>query len=123
MSRPIFKEYEPNQAMLLPPSLDELIDANHQARFIGAVIDQMDIDSILATYQGGGTSSYHPRMMLKVLMYGYVQRIASSRKIAKACREQIPFMWLAGMQRPNFRTINNFRNQRLPEGGVKAVFA
>jgi transposase len=122
MADPIFKPYDPNQPTFLPPSLDELLGEDHPVRFINRVIDQMDITSIIRTYEGGGTSSYHPAMMLKVIIYGYVQRIHSCRKIAQAVRESIPFMWLAGGQRPDFRTINNFRKQRLPEGGIKAIF-
>ena len=122
MSKVVFKEYNRNQATFLPPSLEELIDSTHMVRFVDQVIDQMDLNPILASYPGGGASSYHPRMMLKILIYGYVERINSCRDIAKAVRERIPFMWMAGGQRPDFRTINNFRNQRLPEGGIKGVF-
>lgn len=122
MPAPVFKEYDRNQATFLPPSLDELIDCTHMVRFVDHVIDQMDLTPIVDTYKGGGTSSYHPRMMLKILVYGYVERVHSCREIAKAVGERIPFMWLAGGQRPDFRTINLFRKQRLPEGGIKGVF-
>lgn len=122
MAKPIFKSYTPNQPTFLPPSLDECIDSTHPARFVDYLIDQVDLTPIIDTYKGGGTSSYHPRMMLKIIVYGYVDRVYSCRKIAKAVRECIPFMWLAGGQRPDFRTINLFRKQRLPEGGIKAVF-
>lgn len=122
MADPIFKKYDPNQPTFLPPSLDELLGETHMVRFVNHVIDQMDLDPILETYQGGGTSSYHPRMMLKILIYGYVERIHSCRAIAKAVGEQIPFMWLAAGNRPDFRTINHFRKHRLPEGGIKGVF-
>jgi transposase len=122
MADPIFKKYDPNQPTFLPPSLDELLGENHMVRFVNHVIDQMDLDPILDTYQGGGTSSYHPQMMLKILIFGYVERIHSCRAIAKATREQIPFMWLAAGHRPDFRTINHFRKHRLPDGGIKGVF-
>ena len=108
-----FKPYDQNQATFLPPSLDELIPAGHQVRFVNKVVDQMNLDSVYATYAGGGTSSYHPRMMVKVLLYGYVQRIYSARKLAKALRENVHFMWLAAGQTPDFRTINDFRKSRL----------
>jgi len=122
MADPIFKKYDPNQPTFLPPSLDELLGQTHMVRFVNHVIDQMDLAPILETYQGGGTSSYHPQMMLKILIYGYVERIHSCRAIAKAVREQIPFMWLAAGHCPDFRTINHFRKHRLPEGGIKGVF-
>jgi len=122
MADPIFKHYDPNQPTFLPPNLDELLEKTHMVRFVNHVIDQMNLEPILQTYQGGGTSSYHPQMMLKILIYGYVERIHSCRAIAKAVREQIPFMWLAAGHRPDFRTINHFRKHRLPEGGIKGVF-
>jgi len=122
MADPIFKTYDPGQPTFLPPSLDELLSSAHMVRFVNHVIDQMELEPILDTYQGGGTSSYHPRMMLKILIFGYVERIHSCRAIAKAVREQVPFMWLAAGHRPDFRTINHFRKHRLPAGGIKGVF-
>lgn len=122
MAKPVFKDYHPNQGTFLPENVGDLIGEDHQARFISYLIDRMDISAIIATYKGGGTSSYHPRMLLKVLIYAYVQRVHSSRQIAKATRENVVYMWLAGRQRPDFRTINNFRKDRLPGGGVKAIF-
>ncbi|MDX1636334.1 MAG: IS1182 family transposase [Balneolaceae bacterium] len=122
MAKRVFKSYNQQQPTLLPPSLDELLPEHHQVRFINGVIDRLDISAILQTYPGGGASSYHLRLLLKILIYGYVQRIYSSRRLAKATREQIPFMWLAAGAAPDFRTINHFRRHRLPGGGVKAIF-
>lgn len=122
MAKRVFKSYDQQQPTFLPPSLEELLPKNHQVRFINAIIDRLDISDIIATYPGGGASSYHPRLLLKLLIYGYVQRIYSSRRLAKATREQIPFMWLAAGSAPDFRTINHFRKHRLPGGGVKAIF-
>src|SRR5699024_755365 len=122
MPQPVFKKYERDQATLLIPSIAELIYSTHIVRFVDHVIDRMNLDPILATYRGGGASSYHPRMMLKVLIYGYVRRIHSCRAIAKAVRERIPFMWLPVGQCPDFRTINNFRKQCLASGGIKGIF-
>ena len=118
----VFKACHQNQIELLPPSLDELIPENHQVRLINHVIERMNIDKILSSYKGGGTSSYHPRMMLKVLIYAYTQKLYTSRQIAKALREQVPFMWLSGGNRPNFRTLNMFRSSRL-SGTIEDVFA
>ena len=111
--KPVFKPYHPTQMSLLPPSLDELIKENHPVRVVADVIDQIDIDALLKRYEGGGASSYHPRMLLKVLIYAYVSNIYSSRKIEDACRENIHFMWLAAMQTPDHHTINRFRSERL----------
>jgi len=70
----------------------------------------MDISSIVNCYAGGGTSAYHPRMMVKILLYAYAVKIYTGRKIARALRQDITFMWLAAFNRPDFRTINNFRS-------------
>jgi transposase len=118
----VFKPYQPNQPTFLPPSLDELLPPDHLVRVVSEVIDRMNIDSLLASYPGGGTSSYHPKMLLKVLLYAYTQRIYTSRRIAKAIREHIPFMWLSGGNRPDFRTINRFRSSRL-EGTIEEIFS
>lgn len=119
---PVFKPYVMHQQYLLPPSYDDLIEPEHLVRVVSAAIDKLDLSPLLAKYRGGGTSSYHPQMMLKVLVYAYTQKIYSSRKIAKALRENIHFMWLSGEQRPDFRTINDFRGSRM-KGVIDEVFA
>ena len=108
--------------MLLPPSLGELIPEEHLVRVVNRVVDEIDLQALLEKYKGGGTSAYHPKMMLKVLVYAYVERIYSSRQIAKALRENVNFMWLSGMNRPDHRTINGFRGERM-KGAMEAVFA
>jgi len=116
-----FKPYTQAQ-MMLPTSLEELIPEGHLVRVVNRVIDGLDLGPLLRRYKGGGTSSYHPRMMLKVLVYGYTQRIFSSRQIAKALRENVNFMWLAGGNRPDFRTLNRFRGSTM-KGVIDEVFA
>ena len=71
----------------LPTNLEDLIPEDHLVRVVHSAIEKMDVKPLLARYKGGGTSSYHPKMMLKVLVYAYTQRIYSSRQIAKALRE------------------------------------
>ena len=110
-----------HQAYLLPPSYDDLIEEGHLVRVVNQAIDQLDLSPLLAKYKGGGTSSYHPKMLLKVLVYAYTQKIYTSRKIAKALRENIHFMWLSGGNRPDFRTINDFRGSRM-KGVIDEVF-
>lgn len=114
-SKPKFIEYNQHQVMLLPPSIEEMIPESHIVRTVNKVIKTMNIEALIKTYKGGGRSSYDPLMLLKVLVYAYIMKIYSSRRIAKALREDINFMWLSGMQRPDFRTINNFRSGRLKE--------
>src|SRR5512146_3184423 len=106
---PIFKEYTQGQIILLPRDLAEEIEPNHLVRVVNAAVEQMDLSPVYAQYAGGGTSSYHPKMLLKVIIYAYTQQIYSSRKIAKALRENIYFMWLSGSSHPDFHTINRFR--------------
>src|ERR1700687_7407 len=101
MAKPVFKAYLQNQVYLFPPSLEDLIAANHPVRVVSEVIDSIDIDIIIKKYKGGGTASYHPRMLLKVLVYGYLNNIYSSRRIEASVKENIYFMWLAGMQQPD----------------------
>lgn len=101
--------------MLLPPDLDELIENNHPVRVINAVLDNLDIGSITKKYKGGGTSSYHPRMLLKVLVYAYISNEYSSRRIEALCKRDVQFMWLAGMSTPDHNTINRFRSDKLKD--------
>lgn len=122
MSKPIFKTYQQNQVFLFPPSLDDMIDTNHPVRVVSEVIDRIDMDLIIKKYKGGGTSSYHPRMLLKVLIYAYLNNVYSSRRIEASVKENIYFMWLAGMQQPDHHTINRFRSERL-RNILREVFA
>ncbi|MHB8857277.1 MAG: transposase [Bellilinea sp.] len=111
----VFKEYTMGQIVLLPMDLEEEIEPNHLVRVVHAAVEKMDLSQVYAQYAGGGTSSYHPKMLLKVLIYAYTQQIYSSRKIAKALRENIYFMWLSGNSHPDFHTINRFRGVVLKE--------
>lgn len=97
MKKQIFKSYEQNQPLLLPPNLEELIPSGHLVRVVDDIIEQIDIDPLIRQYKGGGTSAYHPKMLVKVIIYAYTQRLFSSRQIAKALRENVNFMWLSGM--------------------------
>ena len=117
-----FKPYNQNQLMVLPPTFDDLIPSTHPVRIVNQVIDQIDIRPLLRKYKGGGSSSYHPRMLLKVLVYGYLSNVYSSRKLESATQENIHFMWLSGMEQPDHNTINRFRSERL-QGVIKKVFS
>ena len=72
---PVFKPYVMDQVYLLPPSYDEVIEPDHLVRVVSAAIEKLDLSPLLAQYKGGGTSSYHPQMLLKVLVYAYTQKI------------------------------------------------
>ncbi|GIQ68567.1 IS1182 family transposase [Xylanibacillus composti] len=101
--------------LCLPMDLEEDIPPNHLVRVVNVAVNQLDDAIFDAAYPGGGRDSYHPKMLTKVLIYAYTQHIYSSRQIAKAVRENIMFMWIAGRQRPDFRTINRFRSERMKD--------
>ena len=113
MTKIVFKGDFQNQNLILPPSLDELIPQVHPVRVISHIVDCLNISDLLSEYKGEGASSFHPRMLLKVLIYAYLNNIYSSRKIEKQLYENIHFMWLSGFSKPDFRTINYFRGKRL----------
>lgn len=117
-----FKAITGGQALLFPPSLDDLVPENHPVRLVSSVVDRLNIDPILESYKGGGSSSFHPRMMIKVLFYSYLNNIYSCRRIATALEENVHFMWISGNSRPDFRTINLFRSSRL-KGRIQNLFA
>lgn len=116
----MFKEYNQNQVQLLPAHLEDSIEKDHVVRLINHVIDDMDVSFIEKTYSTIGQHAYHPKMLLKVLVYGYTIGIRSSRKLANRLNEDIVFMWVAGRQTPDFRTIADFRKDKLID--VKSVF-
>lgn len=119
--RAAFKPYEQHQLSILPIDLETLIPENHMVRIVDRAIESMNTKPLFDRYPGGGTSSYHPVMMLKVIIYAYADKIYSSRKIAKATRENINFMWLTGNVQLDFMTINRFRSERL-QGIIDKIF-
>jgi len=121
-SKVVFKDYNHNQNLLLPPSLEELIAPNHPVRVVNQVVDNLNPDPILAKYEGGGCPAYHPRLLLKVLVYGYLTNQYSSRKIEQALQQNNHFMWLSGMSYPDHNTINRFRSDRL-KGVLRELFS
>lgn len=116
----MFKEYNQSQDQLFPSSLSDSIDKDHIARLINTVIDDMDTLSIESMYASRGQRAYHPKMLLKLLVYGYSMGLTSSRKLADKCSEDIVFMWLSGRTTPDFRTIADFRKEKLLD--VKTIF-
>lgn len=119
--RAAFKPYEQHQLSLLPIDLDTLIPENHMVRMVDHAIESMNMQPLYERYPGGGTSAYNPVMMLKVIVYAYADKIYSSRRIAKATRENINFMWLTGNVQLDFMTINRFRSERL-KGIIDEIF-
>ena len=105
---PTFKNYTMDQ-LQLPLSFEDFIPENHLVRVVNTIVDSLDLTPLYDRYKTGGCPAYHPQMMLKVMIYSYSQKVYSSRQIAKALRENINFMWIAGGNKPDFRTINRFR--------------
>jgi transposase len=110
-----FREWNPEQAMLLPPSVLDFVPEDHLAHFIRKLtLEQLDLHEIMDCYrEERGYPPYHPVMMTALLLYGYCQGIYSSRRLARACRERVDFMAVTGMQNPDFRTVNLFRKRHL----------
>src|SRR5271168_518577 len=102
-----FRDWEPDQVWLLPPSLQDLVPTGHVAHFVrDTVRNGLDLETILASYgEERGFPPYHPGMMVALLLYGYSQGVYSSRRIARGCEERLDFAAVTAMQRPDFRTI------------------
>lgn len=115
------KSYNQNDSLLFPPCLGDFIAENDPVRVLDTIVNHLDISAIESTYKAGGCNSYHPRMLLKVVLYAYLQNIYSGRKMEQLLKRDVHFMWLSGMQQPDFNTINLFRKRRLA-GFIDEVF-
>ena len=115
MSKAVFKDYNQGQGCLFPMRLEDKIPEAAPVRLVNQIVDQLDISGVINTYKGGGTSAYSPRMMLKLVIYAYLNNIYSCRKIEKQNLENIHYMWLSGMQTPDHNTINTFRSSHLKD--------
>jgi transposase len=111
---PTFKPYNNRQIQIIY-DLELLIPENHEARVVDEMVEAIPDEKLFSYYVGGGRSPYHPKMMLKIILYGYSQKVYSCRGIEKLTQENIPTMWLAAKQQPDFRTINEFRGGRMKD--------
>lgn len=102
-----------DQQLLLPPNIRDLIPKNHICYLVDKIIQNMDLTEIEKNYEGAGHPAYHPKIILKLLILGQVDGIRSSRIIAKNARENVVYMYLAGLLQPDFRTISDFRKNNL----------
>jgi transposase len=114
-SKKTYRPYEPDQLFLLPPSLREWLPLDHPALFVSDIVDELDLSAIFEVYEGEGRGypPYHPRMMVKILIWGYCSGVRSSRKIARKLLEDVAFRVLAANNTPDFRTISDFRKRHL----------
>jgi transposase len=110
-----FREYNPNQDFLLPPSLREWLPSDHLANFISDVVDTLDLSEVTDAYDNsqGGQAPFHPVLMTKLLLYAYCVGVPSSRRIEKSTYEVIPFRVLSANQYPDHDTIAEFRKRHL----------
>lgn len=114
------RPYDQEQIFLLPPSLNEWVKKDHSARVFSEIIDRIDT-RLFREPKEEGRPAYHPKMMLKVLLWGYATGVRSSRKIEERLQQDVVFMWLAGLEKPDFRTLCLFRSAN--RGAVERVFA
>jgi transposase len=117
-----YRDYQPEQDFLLPPSLRDWLPEDHLAYFVSDVVEQLDLSAIESVYQEEqrGQPPYHPRMMTKVLIYGYCVGVFSSRRIQKKLSEDVGFRVLGAGNQPDFRTISDFRKLHL--GALQGLF-
>lgn len=106
-----FRDYNPKQTILFPQRLDKDIAENDSVRVVDTVIDNLKLEYFRKLYKERGRSPYHPKMMLKAVIYGYMNNLYSCRKIESSLKRDIHFIWLAGYEQPDFNTINRFRNR------------
>jgi len=111
----VFRHYDPTQAFLLPPSLDDWLPVDHTAQFIAEVVDnQLDLASIYDCYGNAtGAPPYDPSMMLKLLLFAYSTGVTSSREMERRCHVDVAFRWLSANSAPDYRSISRFRRRRL----------
>ena len=118
----IFRDWDVDQAWLLPPSLHDFVPAGHMAHVVRDMVrETLDLSAIFDVYvEARGQPPYHPAMMVALLLYAYSRGVYSSRRIAKGCEERLDFMAVSGLQRPDFRTISDFRKRHL--GALSGLF-
>jgi len=120
MAKIHFRPYTTKQILLFPQRIDENIAEDDPVRLVNGLIDQLDLTSFHKLYCEAGRSPFHPRMMLKAVIYGYMNNVYSCRKIEERLLRDVHFIWLAGYEKPDFITINRFRNRVKKE--INAVF-
>ena len=111
MAKLHFRPYIPNQMVLFPQRIDKDIAENAPVRIVNAIVDSLNLDNFKKLYKETGRCPYHPKMMLKVVLYAYMNNIYSCRKIEQLLLRDIHYIWLAGYEKPDFITINRFRNR------------
>ena len=115
-----FRPIDRQTAFLLPPSVEDWLPERHLARFVVEVIEGLDVSAMSGAYRGSGSASYHPRLLLALLVYGYATGVFSSRKLERATYDSVAFRFVAANQHPDHDTIAAFRKRFLKE--IEALF-
>lgn len=115
MAKIHFRSYNPNQIVHFPQRIDENIPSDDPVLILNAMVGTLNLSSFHKLYKEQGRSPYDPRMMLKTVLYAYMNNIYYCRKIEKSLLRDIHFIWLAGYEKPDYRTINRFRNRAKDE--------
>src|SRR6201991_4512864 len=110
-----FRPIDRDTGFLLPPSVDEWLPEKHLARFVVEVIDGLDLRALSGSYRGSGSASYHPSVLLGLLVYGYATGVFSSRQLERAMSASVAFCFIAANDHPDHDTIATFRRRFLPE--------
>jgi transposase len=115
-----FREVDRQTGYLLPPSVDEWLPEEHLARFVVEVIERLDLSLMVKAYRGSGSASYHPSVLLGLLVYGYATGVFSSRKLERATHDSVAFRFIAANDHPDHDTIATFRRRFVKE--IEALF-
>src|ERR1700690_2266292 len=115
-----FRPTDRETGFLMPPSVDEWLPEQHLARFIVEVVEGLDLRGMSGSYRGSGSASYHPTVLLSILVYGYATGVFSSRKLERATYDSVAFRFIAANEHPDHDTIATFRRRFLPQ--IEALF-
>jgi transposase len=115
-----FRPINRDTGFLLPPSVDEWLPQRHLARFVVEVVDRLDLSELEKAYRGSGSASYHPAMLLSLLIYGYATKVFSSRALERATYDSVAARFIAGNEHPDHDTIATFRKRFL--GHIERLF-
>jgi transposase len=115
-----FRPIDRDTAFLFPPSVDEWLPQRHLARYVVEVVEGLDLSEMVRSYRGSGSASYHPALLLSLLIYGYATKVFSSRAIERASYDSVAFRFIAANEHPDHDTIASFRRRFLPQ--IEALF-
>lgn len=121
--RYMFKPYIQNEQLIFPPNLGDFIAWDAPVRLISEIVEQLDLSKVIATYRlsSDGRPAYYPRMLMKLVLFGYLNNVYSSRNLEEICQRDVHMVWLSSYQFPDHSTINRFKNRCAPY--IKRIFS